>query len=202
MTLLLQELPASLQSRIAPDEQVLWCGKGRPVAWFEGVVGQCIMGAIILAFLCFSGSVVISATESESASLTGNVTVAAFHLVFGLICVRLLFAPFWHWCATRRAVWVITDRRVLCFHGWNYGEWKEDKLIEEPEGKVLSDDGGRDFVFGRHRVYSKHGSYWERDRIESVPPEDVARVEAALLRLAENRRAQLLDSRRSGLALR
>lgn len=31
MTMLFHELPERLQRRIAADEQVLWCGKGRQV---------------------------------------------------------------------------------------------------------------------------------------------------------------------------
>lgn len=190
MTLLMQELPLSLQARIAPDEQVQWCGKGRPVAWFDGAIGQCIIGVVILAFLCFFGSLVIPSINSESVSLSGVVTAVVFFAVFGLIDISLLFAPLWHWCATRRAIWVITDRRVLCFRGRSCDEWKDSALVEEPEWEFLYDDGGRDFIFGQHRVSSKHGSHWEHDRIESVPPEDVARVEAALLRLAECRKAR------------
>lgn len=190
MTFLVQELPEHLQARITPEEQVLWCGKGRPVAWFDGAIGQCVIGVVVLAFLCFFGSVVISATDFESVSLVGKVMPVVFFAVFGLIDISLLFAPLWHWCATRRAVWVITDRRVLCFRGRSCDEWKESALVEEPEWEFLYDDGGRDFVFGQHRVSSRHGSHWEHDRIESVPPEDVARVEAALLRLAECRKAR------------
>ena len=190
MTLLLQELPTYLQVCIAPDEQVLWCGKGRPVAWFAGAVGRCIMGVALLMFLSFFGSIVIPELCSGSVSVSGKVTAVAFFALFGLICSSLLLAPFWHWCATRRAVWVITDRRVFRFRGRSYREWKDSELVEEPEWEFLYDDGGRSFVFGQHRVSSKYGSHWEQDRIESVPPEDVARVEAALLRLAECRKSR------------
>ncbi|MGN0854879.1 MAG: hypothetical protein ACI4R9_05090 [Kiritimatiellia bacterium] len=190
MTILLQELPVYQQARIAPDEQVLWCGKGRPVAWFPGAVGQCIMGFLLLMVLSFFGSVFVPTTFRESTTLAGKVVVVAFHVLFGTICASLLFAPFWHWLATRRAVWVITDRRVLCLRGRRCDVWRDDRLLEEPEWEVVCDDGGRDFVFGQHFVSSRHGSRWERDRIESVPPEDVARVEAALLRLTECRMAE------------
>ena len=190
MTFLVQELPEHLQARITPEEQVLWCGKGRPVAWFDGAIGQCVIGVVVLAFLCFFGSVVISATDFESVSLVGKVMPVVFFAVFGLIDISLLFAPLWHWCATRRAIWVITDRRVLCFRGRSCDEWKDSALVEEPEWEFLYDDGGRNFAFGQHYVSSKHGSHWEEDRIESVPPEDVARVEAALIRLAEIRKEE------------
>ena len=190
MTLLLQELPTWMQARIASGEQVLWCGKGRPVAWFDGAIGQCIMGFFVSLFLAFFGSIMIPATFSESTSLFGKIVVVVFHVLFGLMGVSLLLSPFWHWCATRRAVWVITTRRVLRFRGKGCREWKDDELLEEPEWEFLYDDGGRNFAFGQHYVSSKHGSHWEEDRIESVPPEDVARVEAALIRLAEIRKEE------------
>lgn len=188
MTLLPQEIPECLQARIAADEQVLWCGKGRPVAWFDGAVGQCVIGFLLLLVTVFFGSALAPAAFRAANSIAGKVGALAFCILFGAIAINLLFAPLWHWCATRRAVWVITDRRVLRFRGKRCCEWKDGELLEEPEWEFLYDDGGRDFVFGQHRVASKRGSHWERDRIESVPPEDVARVEAALVRLAEIRK--------------
>lgn len=190
MKFMLHELSECIQSQIAPEEQVLWCGKGRPVAWFDGAIGQSIMGFFLLIALTFFGSIFIPVLYSETVSLAGKAEIIAFHIIFGVICISLLFAPLWHWCATRRFVWVITNRRVLRFRGRSYREWKDSELLENPEWEFLYDDGGRDFVFGQHRVSSKRGSYMQRDRIESVPPEDVARVEAALIRLAECRKAE------------
>lgn len=191
MTLLLQELPEDQQQRIAFDEQVLWCGKGRPVAWFNGAVGSCVMGLFVSVFVGFFSCLVLPDLFGGQASGGVQWHGAAILLVwFGFfipLSLSLLFAPLWHWLGTRRAVWVITDRRVLRLRGKGCREWKDDELLEDPEWTFL-DDGGRNFAFGQHRVSSKHGAHWEHDMIESVPAEDADRVKSALLRLAELRK--------------
>lgn len=194
MTLLVQELPEHQQKRIAFDEQVLWCGKGRPVAWFDGAISSCLIGLILSVFVGIFACLFLPSLFTNRAETGVRLGALAFSLVwFGIFIpssLALLLAPFWHWLGTRRTVWVITDRRVLRLRGKGFREWRDDELLEEPEW-IFMDDGGRDFAFGQHRSSSKSGSHMEQVLIESVPPEDVPRVESALLRLAELRKERL-----------
>lgn len=177
------KVPERLQRRIAADEQVLWCGKGRPVVRFVGYISDCIAGVILLGILSFFGFTFTPIVFSENVSICGMILFAAFFLCFGSICVYLLFSPFWHWLGTSHTVWVITDKRVLRLCYGSCREWKDDELLDRPNWVCLP-DGGRNFAFGQHKVSSKHNTHWEHDIIESVPAEDVAVVEAALVRLS------------------
>jgi len=189
MTMMFQELSERRQRRLDADEQVLWCGKGRPVSWHDGAIGSCVMGFFICVFVGVFAAVVLPGVFGGQSS--GGVRFGAEALatvlitLFGSVGISQLFAPFWHWLATRAYVWVITNRRVLRFNGPFVTVWEGAgivySLLEEPAWEFL-DDGGRNFAFG------ESGSKQKTDIIESVPPEDVPRVESALLRLAKLRR--------------
>ena len=190
MTMMFQELSERRQRQIGLDEQVLWCGKGRPVAWHDGAIGSCVMGLVTCVFVGAFASVVLPDLFRSRAATGVRLGGAAVAIVvlgaFVTLGLSLLLSPFWHWLGTRSYVWVITSRRVLRFWGPFVSVWNGSEtgccLLDEPEWKFL-DDGGRDFAFGR-----SSGKHKTDVLIESVPPEDVPQVEFALLRLAKLRR--------------
>ena len=190
MTMLFQELSERRQRQIDLDEQVLWCGKGRPVTWHDGAIGSCVMGLVTCVFVGAFASMVFPDLFRSRAATGVRLGGAAVAIVvvgaFVTLGLSLLLSPFWHWLGTRSYVWVITSRRVLRFWGPFVSVWDGSEtgscLLDEPEWKFL-DDGGRNFAFGQ-----SCGKHKTEVLIESVPPEDVPQVESALLRLAKLRR--------------
>ena len=185
MTIVFQELSDRRQARLAPNERVLWCGKGRPVAVHDGMFAACFAGLLLCA-LATALAVKVLPALGDSPSWQGfRIPAMLLFVAFLLAGLWLLLAPLRHWLVTCANVWAITDRRVIRFCGPFVRTWESERLLDEPEWYFLDDEADRDFAFGRHR----RGLRLVVDCIESVPAADVPQVEAALLRLAELRRA-------------
>lgn len=112
MTLLLHELTDFQQARIAPGEQVLWCGKGRPVAWFDGAIHRKsppVFGMVMLMVtVCFCALMVTLLVRA------GDTPIPIYFLfvpILILACLPFLYAIF-----GRREISLSADSGTY-FHG-------------------------------------------------------------------------------------
>jgi len=179
------ELTARQRVKLAPDEQVFWCGKARPTAWFGAGPLTVIVGAIICAFGgTFMWGVCLDVRKplvAKSVTLVGCVLFNGFGL-------RCLLSPLGHWMLTRGSVWAITDRRVVRFFGPFVKSWPREEMLEHVEWTEAR-HGCRDFAFAEHWVSGKRGGRMVTDSLANVRAEDAPLVEAAFRRLEEITRA-------------
>lgn len=185
-----QELSDRCRRRIAQDEQVLWCGRGRPKVDCGGTVVTSIFSAILIcAYFSPLGIHIGRWMGLDLGTLNAEIMVWVAMFVFGFV-ITMVISLLCHRVSTGRAVWVITNSRVYWFLGPFTRVWNYDLQLPAPRWNELA-DGGRRFVFGQHYIQTKTHGYFVEDAIESVPPEDVPYVETALMQLAKFREAAM-----------
>lgn len=195
-----RELTSYQRGKLAPDEQVFWCGKTRATAWFDGWPIVVIFGVIVCAFVSpFAWKIYGDIVFEAQTPLVVRIGLWLFLVPFEVLGFGILLSPLWHWILTYGSVWAITDRRVVRFFGPFVKTWWREKMFERVEW-AKGRRGGRDFAFAEHWASSKHGGHTETDRIAGVRKEDVPFVEAAFHRLEEIKRASDAARRSAAVA--
>jgi len=182
------ELSAYQRGKLAPDEQVFWCGKTRASAMFDGWPSAVIFGVIVCAFLSpFAWKIYGDIVFEAQTPLVVRIGLWLFLVPFEVLGLGFLLSPLWHWILTCGSVWAITDRRVVRFFGPFVKTWRREKMFDRVVW-AKAKRGCRDFAFAEHWVSGKGGGHMTTDCIANVRPEDAPFVEAAFRRLEEIKR--------------
>lgn len=182
MTMLFHELPEHLQRRIAADEQVLWCGKGRPTPFLRGFWPRMMAGCMAAAFLywTFPDRVLAELAKGGENLSAFDVLPALVYSFFAAIDIWLLLTPLYYWILSLGTTWVVTNRSVTSFfgpftHTWMRSEWLDPVRVE------TRGNGCSDFLFmerGLLITMKNRGEVKVEAGIENVPPEDAKQLTA------------------------
>ena len=176
-----------LQSKLAPNEQLLWVGKPIPSAFSDITIKAMAFGFLWWGFLCFficqffsaydpNPNVYIFGVKKTASGFSAREIALFFVLLTPFIAVGIgmLFAPLWKYLIMKGRVYAVTTKRTMIVGRIRTQFWRasEMQFIRRTSTDV-------------HFVYSpvEHNGHHPPIGFESLSANDLDAAEAALHKL-------------------
>ncbi len=179
------DLEQAVEAEIAPGERVAWGSQPVPSRLALQGLPAFLFGLPWTAFVLFWTWMAAAGLRGGDVS-AGSVGFALFGVPFVLVGLGLLSTPCWGWRATRRSLYLVTDRRAVAFtakglHGLEVRSFAPEQL-RRPRRRQRPDGSG-DLIFTRDQWRDGDGDARGTD-VGFLAVPDVRAAEASVRTLA------------------